>query len=320
MDGLNLIDPVDELIISGLAALGLFKIVCFALKVLVNFYKWFLRPSKNIAKLGKWAVVTGATDGIGKAYAFQFAKKGMNVLLISRTESKLVEVAKEIQEKYGSKGVKAEYVVCDYSKFDEAARAKVSAAVKPLEVGVLVNNVGVSYPYPKYFQNLTEEQVSNLMEMNVASTTWMTHMVLPQMVERKKGCIVNIASAAGVMTNPLLAQYSAAKAYVEKFSRGLNAELGGRVTVQCQVPFYVATKLAKMRKSMMVPTPDAYAKLGCGWIAQGEAVVQPFWLHALQGWVLELLPAWFVDPMVKKMHVGIMKRGMKKEAAAAKQQ
>eukprot|EP00959_Pyramimonas_sp_CCMP1952_P153693 3215633-Pyramimonas_sp.AAC.1 len=88
--------------------------------------------------------------------------------------------------RYGSKGVKAEYVVCDYSKFDEKARAKVSAALKPLEIGVLVNNVGVSYPYPKYFQNLTEEQVSNLMEMNVNSTTWMTYMVLPGMVERKK--------------------------------------------------------------------------------------------------------------------------------------
>lgn len=307
-------------IVYIVGTIGAFKLLAFALKVLCNFYKWFLRPSKNFAKLGKWAVVTGATDGIGKAYALQFAKKGMNVMLISRTESKLVEVAKEITDKYGSKGVKAEYVVCDYSKFDEKARAKVSAALKPLEIGVLVNNVGVSYPYPKYFQNLTEEQVSNLMEMNVNSTTWMTYMVLPGMVERKKGCIVNIASAAGMMTNPLLAQYSAAKAYVEKFSRGLNAELGGKVTVQCQVPFYVATKLAKMRKSLMVPSPDGYAKLGCGWIAQGDAVVQPFWMHAVQGWVLDCMPAWFVNRMVKNMHVGIMKRGMKKEAAAAKQQ
>eukprot|EP00976_Prorocentrum_cordatum_P113910 1195772-Prorocentrum_minimum.AAC.1 len=86
------------------------------------------------------------------------------------------------------------------------------------------------------------------------------------------------------------------------------------------VPFYVATKLAKMRKSLMVPSPDGYAKLGCGWIAQGDAVVQPFWMHAVQGWVLDCMPAWFVNRMVKNMHVGIMKRGMKKEAAAAKQQ
>lgn len=68
-------------------------------QVLVNLYKWFLRPSKNLAKLGKWAVITGATDGIGKAYALQLAKKGISVLLISRTESKLVEVAKEITDK-----------------------------------------------------------------------------------------------------------------------------------------------------------------------------------------------------------------------------
>jgi len=314
-----IIDPVDIMIYS-LAAIGFFKTSGFALKVLVNFYKWFLRPSKNLAKLGKWAVITGATDGIGKAYALQLAKKGISVLLISRTESKLVEVAKEITDKYGSKGVKAEYVVCDYSNFDDKARAIVAAKLKPLDVGILINNVGVSYPYPKYFQQLTEEQVSNLMEMNVASTTWMTHAVLPGMVERKKGCIVNIASAAGMITNPLLAQYSAAKGYVEKFSRGLNAELAPRITVQCQIPFYVATKLAKMRKSLMVPSPDSYAKLGCGWIAQGDAVVQPFWLHAVQGWVLDCLPDAFVAHIVKGMHIGIMKKGMKKEAAAAKQQ
>lgn len=77
-------------------------------------------------------------------------------------------------------------MVCDYSNFDDKARAIVAAKMKPLDVGILINNVGVSYPYPKYFQQLTEEEVSNLMEMNVASTTWMTHAVLPGMVERKK--------------------------------------------------------------------------------------------------------------------------------------
>ena len=105
--------------------------------------------------------------------------------------------------------------------------------------------------------------------MNVNSTTWMTHMVLPGMMERKRGTVVNIASAAGVHTMPLLAQYSAAKGYIQMFSRGLNSECASsNVTVSCQVPFYVATKLAKMRKALTVPTPDEFATMGVRWIGE----------------------------------------------------
>lgn len=102
----------------------------------------------------------------------------------------------------------------------------------------MVNNVGISYPFPKYFHELTDEMVFNLMEMNIASTTWMTRMVINGMVKRKRGAIINISSAAGMITSPLLAQYSAAKAYIEKFSRGLNVEYANKnVAVQCQTPF-----------------------------------------------------------------------------------
>lgn len=176
-----------------------------------NFYKYFLRPSKNLKKLGEWAVVTGATDGIGKAYAFKLAKKGLNVVIISRTKSKLDAVKNEIEEKYA--GVSVKVVVCDYSDFNPTVRGKVRAneerrrysrlyfrpanasncsffmsqvakALDGLDIGVLVNNVGVSYVFPKYFSELSEDEVEGLMEMNVNSTTWMTHMVLPGMMER----------------------------------------------------------------------------------------------------------------------------------------
>ena len=65
-----------------------------------NFYKYFVRPSKKLRKLGEWGVVTGATDGIGKAYAFKVAKQGLSVVLISRTKAKLVATADEIKAKY----------------------------------------------------------------------------------------------------------------------------------------------------------------------------------------------------------------------------
>ena len=118
---------------------------------------------------------------------------------------------------------------------------------------------------------------------------------------------------------PLLAQYSAAKGYIAMFSRGLNSECAkSRVTVSCQVPFYVATKLAKMRKALTVPTPDEFAALGMRWIGQGDAVVQPFWLHAVMSWFLTSIPSFVADGQVLGMHASIRKRGLKKQARLAK--
>lgn len=246
------------------------------------------------------------------------AKKGLNVLLISRTESKLQAVQKEIEE--ATDGIQVKYVVCDYSKFDEKAQAKVKAAIDAVgDVGVLINNVGVSYRYPQFYHSITDQEAIDLVEMNVNSTTYMTRMVLSGMVERKRGAICNISSGSAMYTLPLLAGYSAAKSYIEKFSRALNAEYSAKgVTCQCQIPFYVATKLAKMRKSFMVPTPDQYVKLGIGWIGhKSDAVVSPYWPHAVQGYVLGLLPDALVAKIIMNMHMGIRKRGLKKDAKLA---
>jgi 17beta-estradiol 17-dehydrogenase / very-long-chain 3-oxoacyl-CoA reductase len=81
----------------------------FYIKILISAYKSFLRPGKKLTKLGKWAIVTGATDGIGKAYALALAKKGMSIILISRTEAKLKAVKDEIDAK-GYNGVEVKYV------------------------------------------------------------------------------------------------------------------------------------------------------------------------------------------------------------------
>mmetsp|Transcript_4271 Transcript_4271/g.8886 ORF Transcript_4271/g.8886 Transcript_4271/m.8886 type:complete len:314 (-) Transcript_4271:287-1228(-) len=296
--------------IVALAALNL------ALKAVSHVYKTFLRPAKNLKKYGKWAVVTGATDGIGKAYAFAFAKKGMSVLLISRTESKLQDVKKEIEEKHD--GVEVDYLVCDYSKFDKAAQDKVAKVVTGLEVGVLVNNVGVSYRYPMFFHELKDDEVQSLMTMNIDSTVWMTRMVLPGMLERKKGAIVNISSASAMYDLPLLAEYSGSKSFIEKFSRALNAEYKAKgVTCQCQIPFYVATKLAKMRKSMMVPASTQFVALAIKWVGHGDCVVSPYLLHAFQGWVLDCLPNFIVAKVIMGMHLATRKRGLKKDAKKA---
>lgn len=256
-------------------------------------------------------------DGIGKAYALSLAKKGMSVVLISRTESKLQDVKKEIEEK-NYDGVEVSYVVCDYSKFDKAAQDKVAKAITPLDVGVLVNNVGVSYRYPMYFHELSDEEVQDLMTMNIDSTVWMTRMVLPGMLESKSGAIVNISSASALYTLPGLAEYSGSKGFIEKFSRAINAEYSSKgVTCQCQAPFYVATKLAKMRKSATVPTAKEFVNLAIRWVGYTDCIVSPFLLHAFQGWVMDVLPEFIVTPVIMSMHMTTRKRGQKKDALKA---
>lgn len=282
-----------------------------------GIYGRLFRPNMNIKhKYGPWVVVTGATDGIGKAMAFEFGKRKCNVVLISRSKEKLDACAAEFKVKCKNQEVITLEV--DFAKFDEAERGRVQAVLKDLDVGVLVNNVGVSYPYPKYFHELDDECVEHLITLNINSTTWMTRAVLPGMIERKRGAIINMSSAAGVTTSPLLAQYGAAKSYVSNFSRALNAELKDKnVHVQCQVPLYVATKLAKIRNaSLFVASPSAYARAAVDAIGY-EVVVSPYWSHALQLWAARHFPEWVVTAFTKNMHKGIRAAGMKKDARAA---
>jgi 17beta-estradiol 17-dehydrogenase / very-long-chain 3-oxoacyl-CoA reductase len=301
---------------KAVIGVGSFIICNAVLKFVGAVHKQFIRGGKNLKKLGKYAVITGATDGIGKAYSLALAKKGMSIVLISRTEAKLIAVKEEILAKCPEVDVK--YVVCDYSKFDDAARQHVKSSLKGLDVGVLINNVGVSYRYPRFFHELTDDEVDNLIEMNVNSTTWMTRFVLEGMLEKKKGAIVNISSGSAMYTLPLLAEYSAAKSFVEKFTLALHAEYSSKgISVQCQIPFYVATKLAKMRKAFTVPTPNAFAKLGVKFIGHDDPVVSPFWVHAVMGYVMDRLPTAVVTKVIMGMHMGIRKRGLKKDAKAA---
>lgn len=311
-------DALTEQLFLITAVIGVAVVLSAVFTFVKGIYARVLRPGKNLKKdYGSWAVITGGTDGIGKAMAFEFAKKGLNVVLISRSNDKLLLCAEEIKKTYPKVDVKT--LAIDFSAFDESAREEVKKFLQPIEVGILVNNVGVSYPFTKYFDELLPKEVDQLIRLNVDSTTWMTQIVLPIMRKNGKGSIVNIGSAAGVSTSPLLAQYGAAKSYVAMFSRALNYELNTfGIHVQCQVPMFVTTKLAKLKHtSLFVASPKAYAKAAVAAIGY-EVVVSPYWSHALQIWALTSLPEWIVATLTKSMHLGIRKAGMKKEAGVRK--
>lgn len=166
----------ETIALYGLASVGLLLALKYIENVLAYFYCHFVRPGKNIKKkFGQWAVVTGATDGIGKAMAFEFAKKGLSVVLISRSQEKLNECSVELQARHPKAEVKV--LAVDYTDFSASVRTKVATFLEGMDIGVLVNNVGISYPYTKFFHELEDDRVDQLITLNVNSTTWMTRLV-----------------------------------------------------------------------------------------------------------------------------------------------
>ena len=319
----------------ALALVGAAVCLVLLLRLLLAAVGALVAPKAQVKKLGSWAIVTGATDGIGLAVAHELARRGLNVLLVSRNsqlkgddaslpenagQGKLDVVARQLTQAYPS--VKVEKLVVDFGSLTHDDKSAIRAAVSRLHkdggVGVLVNNVGISYDFPMYYHELSEERVDALIEVNVRSTAWMTYLVLPFMVERKRGAVVNIGSGASLQTNPLLAEYAAAKSFVEQLSEGLDVEYRGRgIRVQCHTPYFIVSKMSKFRRpSLVVPSAEQYAKLLCNSIGVGGSVLSVFLPHRIMGWVASSLPKPVVEAFMLRHHLGIRARGMKKRAKA----
>ncbi|MCL4138810.1 UNVERIFIED_CONTAM: hypothetical protein GTU68_065217 [Idotea baltica] len=185
-----------------------------------SFIASALGLSINFKKTGKWAVVTGSTDGIGKAYAFEMARQGLNVVLISRTPFKLQNVSSEILSKYN---VETKIIDVDFTKTDIYTR--IEKEIAHLDIGVLINNVGMNYDVPEYFTDISADMISNLITCNMLSLTMMTKIVLPGMQERNRGLIINVSSLSSIIPAPFLAVYGATKV-----GREILGGIFGRIT------------------------------------------------------------------------------------------
>ncbi|XP_007429327.1 very-long-chain 3-oxoacyl-CoA reductase isoform X1 [Python bivittatus] len=256
-----------------------------------------LRLVDNLAVLGPylntWAVITGATDGIGKAYAEALARRGMKVALISRSQEKLDKVASEIKDKFK---VETKTIVADFGN-RENIYSNIKAGLEGLEIGILVNNVGASYDYPEYFLEIPDldNKIDMLININIISMCKMTQLVLPRMVERSKGIIINVSSMSGVIPFPFLNLYSASKAFQSFFSQALGVEYKDKgILVQTVQPYFVVTKLSKLRRtSFFKPSPEQYVKYALNSLSL-ETVTSGYPSHAIAMLFFKHFPTWLV--------------------------
>ncbi|KAG8543017.1 hypothetical protein GDO81_025588 [Engystomops pustulosus] len=201
-----------------LAVVGVFYIMwkmfnflyfCYTL-IQLHVTPWLLNKTKHIQHYGEWAIVTGATAGIGKEYAEELAKHGMNILLISRSKEKLQEVSDAITKTYG---VKTRFIIADFSRGQDVYPT-IKEVVDDLDIGILVNNAGLFYEFPERFAKVPEDKVWEIINVNIAAAVMMAHIVLPGMVERKRGAIVNVTSATCCQPVPMMTLYAATKVII----------------------------------------------------------------------------------------------------------
>jgi len=212
---------------------------------------------------GKTAVVTGASSGIGRAVALELARRGAHVILGARRADRLESVAAECR----ALGVEATAVACDVTSQDDCRRLIASAT----KVDVLVNNAGFAI-----FDAIAEarpDELRSMMDTNYFGTVHCTQAVLPQMLARRGGAIVNVASIAGIMGFARMGGYGATKFAVIGFTEALRDEVigsGVRVALVCpgttDTEFFVKAERGKMpgaSRLILAVKPERVARAVC---------------------------------------------------------
>ncbi len=235
----------------------------------------------------KATLITGASGGIGEAFARRLAAEKHNLVLAARSENKLHELCDELMFKHQ---ITAHYVAIDLIEHEADARLFDETEKHGFKVEWLINNAG--FGSMGDFANLELENELEMISLNIMSLIALTHRYLQKMRERKSGVIINVASTAGFQPVPFMATYAATKAFVKSFSEAIaeeNRPYGITVTALCPGPtetnFFDAANIGAnvkddfMKKGMQ--TPEAVVEAALSAVERGKSSVISGWTNYL---------------------------------------
>lgn len=247
-------------------------------------------------------LITGPTSGIGFELTKIFVEKGFNLILVGRNKEKLEELVKGLKEEN-------EYQIVVAELSSPESIGKIVEQVKNHEIEILVNNAGFGL-YGEFLETNLDKELQ-MIQVNISSLTALCKMILPSMIKRKRGKILNIASTAAFQPGPLMAVYYATKAYVLHFSEAIAEELcGSGVTVTALCPGPTESgfqKEAKMDSSIEVlqkrNVMDAktVAKMGFDALMRGKVIEVAGIKNKITSEIVRFMPRSVVRKIVKRI-------------------
>jgi short-subunit dehydrogenase len=254
----------------------------------------------------QWALVTGASAGIGQEFARVLAGRHYHLVLTARREDRLRDLQKELREKFG---IAVEIFVCDLTRPEAAREIFQWTKTRGIEIDVLINDAGFG-DVGEFFQS-NYQTITNMVQVNIMALMQLTRLFLEGMKIRNRGHVLNVGSMAGFVPGPLMSVYFATKAFVLSLSEAVAHELKDtavRVTVLCPGP--VKSEFQKVAYGedpqvtarRMIPSSAEVARLGYEAMMRGEALAIPGLGNKVLPFLLRLTPRKVVPHFVRRRH------------------
>lgn len=242
---------------------------------------------------GRWALVTGASSGLGIDFARELAQRGMNLVLVARRKERLHDVKTKLEQQYGADAV---VIAKDLAALDAPRELYDEVKERGIQIDVLVNNAGFG-AYGNFVE-VPWEREEAMLKLDILTVAHLTKLFVNDMLERDFGYILQVASVGAYQPSPTYASYSAAKSYVLHLGEALNYELRN-TSVSCTVVAPGVTKTEFLDVADQQPTlyqrlimmeSDEVARIGIEKMLAGKPSVVPGWLNALMVWTNRLMP------------------------------